>query len=287
MLPKRAIALAAVLAVVLTACATGNGGADAGALPASDHVHALRATDDGGLLLGLHGALWRSDDDGLSWQAAGLDGQDAMSIGVAAQGAPLLIGGHDVLVRSTDGGQSFSPLRPSELPSYDIHALTQAISDPAIVYAFVVGAGIYRSDDAGDTWQATAAVGDTTPPDTSALVVSPDDPDVVLVASGSVGIFRSDDGAQSFTQVSDWGTLGLAIGGDPSIAVAATYRGVDISAGGSGTVWQNASDVDAFEGQPIAVTVDPAGTIWLVTEQPRVLLRSDDQGESWQEVARA
>ena len=68
--------------------------------------------------------------------------------------------------------------------------------------------------------------------------------------------------------------------------IATTYRGVDRSVDGGGRIWENLADPEQFEGQPIATTIDDDGTIWVITEQPRVLWRSDD-GRSWQEVARA
>ncbi|MBW3665355.1 MAG: hypothetical protein KY469_19855 [Actinobacteria bacterium] len=278
-----------VLPLLLAACGSGEeSGSSGDGLPSTDHVHALRAASDGTLLLGLHGALWRSNDTGVSWEPAGMEGQDAMAIGVAVTGAPLLVGGHDLLMRSDDGGASFTPLRPAELPSLDIHALAQAPSDPQVAYAFVVGAGVFASADAGTSWEPRAAVGADIPPDVAALAVDPRDPDVVLLGSGSQGIFRSDDGARSFAPATDWGVLGLAIGGtaqDP-LAVAATYQGIDVSTDG-GNSWQNVAPADRFEGQPLAVTAADDGTVWVVTEQPRVLLRSDDAGRTWLEVARA
>lgn len=278
---------ALVAGLILSACASDGSGSDggdvAGGLPASDHVHALRTTDDGSLLLGLHGALWRSPD-GTQWEQLGLEGRDAMAIGVAEEGQPLLIGGHDVLVRSTDGGDTFEDLSP-DLPSLDIHALAQAPNDPSIVYAYVVGAGIYRSGDAGDTWEAAAPVGETLPGDLSAMAVDPRDPDVVLLGSAGHGTFRSTDAAETFTRVTDAGTIGLGIASDGT-AVAASVRGIDVSDDG-GQTWRNATPLSDFEGQPFAVANADDGTIWVMTEQPRTLLRSTDGGESFDEVARA
>lgn len=280
--------LALLVTGALAACsaddpqADGAGGAADG-LPSSDHVHALRVTEQGGLLLGLHGALWRSPD-GTSWEQLGLEGRDAMAVGVAAEGAPLLVGGHDVLVRSTDGGESFEDLSP-ELPSRDIHALAQAPSDPRIVYAYVVGAGIYRSADAGDTWQAAATVGEALPGDLAAMAVDPRDPDVVLLGSSGHGVFRSTDGAESFSRSTDRGTIGLGFAADGT-AVAATVQGIDLSRDG-GRSWENAAAVEEFDGQPFAVALSDEGVIWVMTEQPRVLLRSTDGGDSFEEVARA
>jgi photosystem II stability/assembly factor-like uncharacterized protein len=285
--PTRLFATAVVVLTVLAACSGGepsNGTSVGGSLPGSDHVHALRAADDGALLLGLHGALWRSPD-GLEWEQLGLEGQDAMALGVAKEGEPLLVGGHDVLVRSTDGGETFEDLRPEDLPGLDVHALAQAPSDPSVVYAYVVGAGIFRSADAGDTWELTTPVGEQLPGDLAAMAVDPSDPDLVLVGSGGHGVFRSDDGGRTFARATDWGVIGLGFGEDGTV-VAASYRGVDLSSDG-GVTWENAAAVEEFDGQPFAVAIGDDGDLWVMTEDPRVLLRSTDGGESFEEVARA
>lgn len=276
----------AVLALVVTACSDGAGTDEgaAGSLPGSDHVHALRATDDGALLLGLHGALWRSPD-GTSWEQLGLEGQDAMALGVAQQGAPLLVGGHDVLARSTDGGATFEALAPDDLPSLDVHALAQAPSDPSTVYAFVVGHGIYWSTDAGDSWTPAGESGASLPGDLATMAVDPTDPEVVLVGSGGHGVLRSTDGAASFERVHEVGTIGLAFAAGGTV-LAATAQGVDVSRD-SGQDWERAAPIEEFDGQPIGVAIGGEQSWWLITEQPRVLYqRVDDEG-AFAEVARA
>lgn len=276
--------LLTALIVLAAACGTGGTGDVASRqLPGSDHVHALRATDDGALLLGLHGALWRSPD-GQEWDQLGLEGQDAMALGVAQEGAPLLVGGHDVLARSTDGGTTFEMLSPADLPSLDIHALAQAPSDPSVVYAYAVGHGIFRSADAGDTWAATGT-GDQLPGDLAAMAVDPTDPDVVLVGSGGEGVFRSTDGGSSFDRVTEWGTIGLAFAAEDTV-LAATQRGVDVSRDG-GQSWDNVAAVEEFDGQPLAVAIGADETWWVITEQPRVLYRGPGADDGFTEVARA
>ena len=273
--------VAAVALILGTVACGGPSAPPAGSLPASDHVHALRTAGDGSLLLGLHGALWRRDD-GEAWEPLGLEGQDAMALGVAEHGQPLLVGGHDVLARSTDGGTTFEMLSP-QLPSRDVHALAQAPSDPKVVYAYIVGAGVYRSVDAGDTWTAEAAVGKQLPGDLAAMAVDPTDPDIVLAGSGGNGVFRSSDGGTSFVRTTDWGSFGLAFAADGTV-LAATRQGVDVSEDG-GITWDTAAPADVFDGQPLAVAIATDGTWWVVTETPRVLYRNS--GSGFHEVARA
>lgn len=253
-----------------------------GALPASDHVHALRVADDGSLLLGLHGALWRGGPDGRDWSPLGLEGRDAMALGVAAEGQPLLVAGHGVLARSTDAGASFTLLEP-DLPSLDVHALAQAPGDPDIAYAYVVGLGLVRSSDAGDTWVPTAGSGAQLPPDVVAMAVAPDDPGVVLVGSAGGGVLRSDDGGESFAWTSDQGSVGLAFGAD-GVVLSAGGGGIHASQD-TGRTWDLAVAATELEGRPAGVAIGPDGTWWLVTEQPRVLYQ--DGGDGLEEVARA
>lgn len=272
--------VATLVVLTASACSVNTDPAD-GSLPGSDHLHALRAADDGSLLLGLHGALWRSET-GTEWEELGLGGEDAMALGVAAEDAPLLVGGHDLLARSTDEGETFEMLSP-DLPSLDVHALAQAPSNPDIVYAYVAGVGIYRSTDAGDTWVPAATVGEELPGDLAALAVDPRDPTTVLAGSGSSGVFRSTDEAATFDRTSEWGTLGLAFGEGGQV-LAATYRGVDLSEDG-GVGWDNVAPSDRLEGQALAVAIGRDGVHWVMTEDPRVLYRSE--GGEFAEVARA
>lgn len=267
---------------ILPACQSGQVESVADGLPSEGHVHALRSTDDGGLLLGLHGALWRSDD-GWDWQTLGLQGQDAMALGVAVDGAPLLVGGHNVLARSTDGGRSFEALSPA-LPSLDIHALAQDPSNPDRVYAFVVGHGLHVSEDAGDTWTAAAPVDDQLPADVATMTVAPDDERTVLVGSPWLGVLRSVDGGGTFVRVFDTGTIGLDHGPDGRV-VAATTTGVESSEDG-GESWELLVPADRLDGQAIAVALDSEGSAWVVTDQPRVLYRVAGDG-AVEEIARA
>lgn len=283
---SRGLVLAVAAALALTACQ--QGGATSGRLPSSDHVHALRAGEDGVLLLGLHGALWRSDDDGVTWKQLGMEGQDAMAIGAVPGGAgPLLVGGHGVLVRRREGSNTFQSLQPPELGSLDVHALAQAPSDLHLVYAFVVEGGVFASADAGDTWELRAGPGQQFGADVTALAVDPADPQVVVAAGGRTGVVRSSDGARTFGRLSSGGMFALAYAG-PQRLFGISARGIEASEDG-GRTWSvvTARTDAALPGEPAAIAADGSGRIWLVTEDARTLQRSDDGGQNWQEVARA
>ncbi|HWB72980.1 MAG TPA: hypothetical protein VG452_12265 [Egibacteraceae bacterium] len=270
--------------VLLAACG-GDPAGLSGGMPAGGHVHALRAIGDGELLLGLHGALYRSGDQGATWEQAGLAGQDAMAIAAAGGDAPLFVAGHGLLARSDDGGHSFQPLRPAELGSLDVHALDQSASEPDRVYAFVVGEGLYASADAGQTWQLRAPSGRFFGDDVAALAVAAADPEVVLVGGGETGLVRSTDGGRTFRRVLTSAVASLATAAEhPQRVLALTARGLEVSAD-TGQRWTTVGRPDV-PGRPVAVAADEAA-VWLVTEEPRALQRSDDGGATWTEVARA
>lgn len=248
-----------------------------------DHIHALQVLDDGDLLLGLHGALYRSQDRGDTWSPAGLEGQDAMSIAAAGDDELVFVAGHEVLQRSQDGGETFDALDPPDLPSLDIHAFAQSASQPEVVYAFVVGHGIYVSSDAGETWKLRSTPGQAFGNDIFALLVDPDEAETVLAGGGQSGLLRSTDGGQSFQPVLDQGVASLtADPDDPGRLVALTTRGIEASDDG-GQQWTAVSQPDV-PGRPVAVALGDEGELWLVTDEPRTLQRSDDGGASWRAV---
>ncbi len=158
------------------------------------------------------------------------------------------------LFKSTDGGSNWHQLTKG-LPGADdgIGRIgpTVAPSDPDRMYAWVnttkpnakKGSGIYRSDDAGESWQQVNSEdriygrGD----DFGCVRVDPRDKDVIYVANTST--YRSTDGGKTFTAIKG------APGGDdyhtiwinpenPDIIAIALDQGATISVNG-GETWSS------------------------------------------------
>jgi len=274
--PRTAAAVAVM--VLLGACTAAEGGG----MPTREHVHSLAVTADGGLLLGLHGGLYRSDD-GRQRELVGLSGEDAMAITAAGAGEPVFVAGHEVLYRSDDGGETFSPLTPSDLPGLDIHGFAQAPSDAQAVYAFAVGHGLFASRDAGESWEVRASI-DSIPRDVFGLAVAGADDQTVVMVGPESGIHRSEDGGRSFEPVFETPSGAVAVDKEsPDVIWVLTATGLARSED-TGRTWEISSTLDGVEGQPVTLAVD--GTVlWVVTEQPRSLYRSDDAGGSWQSMS--
>lgn len=269
-----------VLALVVASSAAACGSADPAGLPSGDHLHSLGVTDDGGLLLGLHGGLYRSDD-GTVWELVGLEGQDAMVIASGDQ--PVFVAGHEVFSRSDDGGSTFVELRPADLPGLDLHAFAQAPVDGRVIYAFVVGHGLFASTDAGETWEARAEVG-IIPPDTFGLAVVGSSTDTLVAAAPESGMLLSDDGGRSFNQVLEVSAWAVAADPEqPDVVWALTSAGLARS-DDAGLTWEVAYTMEGVAGQPLALAVG-SGVLWVATEDPRALYNSNDGGTSWERVA--
>jgi photosystem II stability/assembly factor-like uncharacterized protein len=232
------------------------------------------------------GGLWKTDDAGLTWKPV-FDDQDVSSVGAVAVSRSnsniVWVGSGETNVRSS----------------------------------ISIGNGVYKSTDAGDTWQH---MGLTKSARVGRIVIHPDNPDIVYVAAMGTaygpqeerGIFKSTDGGEGWERVlfTDPGTGGIEITmhpDDPDTIIAGMWpihiRTWGRHSGGpngglyktqnGGQSWKKLSD-GLPEGDVGNVSVsyapsDPSIVYALIeTDQTRfdgVLWRSDDGGEKWRLVS--
>jgi photosystem II stability/assembly factor-like uncharacterized protein len=128
--------------------------------PSFEHVHALAVTADGRtLLLGAHSGLFRSEDEGRSWQPVALPSKhphvDVMAVMPHLEDArAVYVATHEAGVfKTTDGGTSWQEANAG-LGGADVHGLAIDPRDPQKLHAAVrdKGEGIYRSTDGGAKW---------------------------------------------------------------------------------------------------------------------------------------
>lgn len=157
------------------------------------------------ILIGAAGDMWLSTDGGSSYATVETsvnaldfeyDPSDPHVIFAATQ--------TDGVLRSQNGGTSWSPVNaglPPPWPSgscvcQDIRDILVDPVTTSTVYIGAAGQGVFRSDDAGNNWQAVA-------PQIAGLSTSclTFDGTTLLACVGGSGIWRSDDSATSFTPV--------------------------------------------------------------------------------------
>lgn len=156
---------------------------------------------------------------GLHWRNIGPDrgGRSLAAAGSRARPFEYYFGATGGgLWKTVDGGTSWKPVTDGQLASSSVGAVAIAESSPDVVYIgmgesqlrsnILQGDGVYRSSDAGRTWQH---LGLPKSQAISRIRVDPTNPDVVYVAAlGSPwgatperGIYRSRDGGASWMRV--------------------------------------------------------------------------------------
>jgi hypothetical protein len=190
--------LAIAIAMALTSL-----GETAGTTNDIGHLHALLISPtDASLWIGTHHGLYRSSDEGKSWQPvkipADLAAMDFMSFAQDPTNPKVLyVGTHNRgVLRTTDGGETWAPFSTG-LGGPDVHALAVDGYNPAQpkrLYAWVVDKGLYRI--LGDLAEWKRADDGPSNPDVRALQavnIPTGMGGIFLYAATSEGIFRGPD----------------------------------------------------------------------------------------------
>ena len=264
----------------------------------------------------------------LKWRSVGpyIGGRVVTVDGVAGKDIFYAGGVGGGVWKSTDYGIDWKNISDGKLPgtSSSIGALAVAPSEPSVIYVgtgeddirndMIPGDGIYKSTDAGKTWEYAGLRETRT---ISRIVVSPKDPNVVYASSmGHVfvpgpnrGVFKSTDGGKTWTKIlfvdDKTGAIDLAMDpSNPEVLYATMWQAQrmpwGLNDGGPGSGLYKTTDGGAHWTNLTHNPGFPTGTlgrigITLVANQPYILyaivqakdggvFRSDDGGASWKLV---
>ncbi|MEK7330432.1 MAG: glycosyl hydrolase, partial [Candidatus Eisenbacteria bacterium] len=224
---------------------------------------------------------------------------------------------------STDSGVSWQHVADGQSGTGSVGAIAVSESDPNVVYTGMGescirgnvshGDGVYKSVDAGRTWNN---VGLRDSRQIGRVGIHPKDPDLVYVAAlghtfgpnRERGVFRSRDGGQSWKCVlfvnDSTGAVDLCFDPkNPRVLYATTWQARrtpwSLESGGAGSgLWKSTDGGDTWkrltgEGLPkglwgrVGVAVSPANTdrVWAMIEADSGgVYRSDDAGRTWRKL---
>jgi len=243
-------------------------------LPRTPDYHSLLVAPDDpqSLLLGTHNGLYRSSDGGRTWNPHTLPGQDAMNLERASRGT-IWTAGHLVFAKSEDGGETWTDVRPDTLPNLDLHGFAVDPGNPDTLYAAAAGAGLYRSRDAGATFELVSQeVGGSV----FGLAVTPDGR--ILAGDGGRGLVESGNGGTTWREVLPAAIAGVAVNPKDPQRILATGPGAYLSTDG-GATWRLVLEVEDGVG-PVAWSASAPGAAYVVGFD-RTLHKTTDGGETW------
>lgn len=267
--------------------------------------------------------VYKSTDGGATWKHLGLDAtveigriaidpRDANVVYVAALGRPYAANPERGLYKSSDGGATW---RKVLFKNADTGAIDVQIdpNDPNVVFASLwqtrrppwnvyppsngPGSGLYKSTDAGNTWQQVSGGGfpawsAQAPLGHIGIAISPADGkriyaivDTNRVQTG--GVYRSDDGGSTWTHTDGeqriWqrGWYFGQITADPKnanevyVMNTSTYRSTD--GGKSFTAFKGAPGGDDYH----ALWIDPQNSNHLILGSDQGVVVSLDHGKTW------
>jgi hypothetical protein len=269
-----AIAAAAIVSDGGDAGQPGGGGDAVAGLPNTPDYHSLLVapSDPEALVLGTHNGLFRSTDGGRTWSEASLTGEDAMNLAGANEDV-VWAAGHNVLAKSMDGGETWEDVRPDGLPGLDVHGFAVDPRDPKTLWAAIAGQGLYRSTDGGASFSLVSReVG----PGVMALAVTPDGR--ILAGDMQEGLFVSRDDGKSWKVTLPAALMGLAVNTNDPERVVATGQGILLSRNG-GRSWDEVLPLAEGAG-PVAWAPSDPKTGYVVGFD-KTLYKTTDGGETW------
>ena len=253
--------------------------------PAMSQVRVLVGTKKGAFILDSDGKRKDWDVSGphfAGWEIYHLKGSPADPNRIYASQSNSWFG--QTMQRSNDGGKSWEPvgnefryegavgthqwydgsLHPWEFKR--VWHLEPSLDDPDTVYAGVEDAALFRSTDAGKTWQELAGLrghgsGPKWMPGAGgmclhSILLGADDSQRLIVAISAAGVFRSDNGGTEWKSM-NWGLKSEYIP-DPEAEVGHCVH---------------------------HITVHPSRPNVLFMQKHWDVMRSDNAGESWYEIS--
>ena len=188
----------------------------------------------------------------------------------------VLFGHHNGVMRSTDGGKTWSTLADRG----GLDAMGMAVSRANPKQLFIAGHDVFQlSTDGGATWQPVQHNLPGT--DVHGFAMSPDDPNRLYAFVNGSGTFASVDAGRTWRRLGETppDVMGLAAaGGAPETVYAASMGSGIVRSTDGGAGW---TPTGAGPRRALALAVDPSSRQTLYAGAEDGLYKTTDGGSSW------
>ncbi|HKO05156.1 MAG TPA: hypothetical protein VJW51_10420 [Candidatus Acidoferrales bacterium] len=228
------------------------------------------------------------------WRPMGPPGGDVISlVSAPSQPARLYLGtvdGH--IFSSSDEGRSWELVgRPGTRADLVVQSLAVDPRDPRVVYAAgwtldpAAGGGIFRTSDAGRSWQSAGLAGHAV----RAVALAPSSPDM-LVAGALDGVYRSRDAGANWERISPESDADLhdldSVAVDPRhpdvIYVGTSHLPWKTSDGGRH--WSSIHEGMIDDSDVMSIVVDGAHPARVFASACSGIYRSENGGALWKKI---
>jgi photosystem II stability/assembly factor-like uncharacterized protein len=246
-------------------------------------------SSDVGYVVTASGTVLRSTNGGRTWsRRAALPGTVATDggrasardvlftspdTGLAAIGA----GAGGAILRTTDGGASWAPVRPSPVGLNDL-----TLASPGVLYAAGDAGTVFRSADGGETWEQRNVASGRPPLDLRGIDCA-DGATCVAVKRQGEELFRTTDGGQTWTPVTPAAEPVFAAAfASPARVVAVGASGLTLVSNDAGESWSRIGDALAGVFRSVRAS---SRSLAFALGANGALARTTDAGESWASIS--
>ncbi len=224
------------------------------------------------------GQVWISGNGGTSWinRSAGLPGNPMNDI--LHDGSRVLVCGGQLfgsqfvgVYESLNDGVTWTALHDGSWPLLVIDDLEIDPNDSGVILAASAGAGVFRTDNGGDTW--TFGIGGTGSLSLNAVRFAPAGSSVIYLGASSAGVLASGDGGASFepssTGIGALNTVSIEVNPIDTGELAIAFQG--LNDGGVQTSLDGGSTWTLEPVPPtryITVRFAPDGTLYAISDGP-------------------
>jgi photosystem II stability/assembly factor-like uncharacterized protein len=258
---------------------------------------ALDPSNTSTLYAGTNGGIFKTNDGAAHWMSmsSGLDGIPITAFAIDPINSSVVYAGREIGVyKSADGGANWLPSSAGiPINSMRINSLAVDQIAPSIVYAGT-REGLFRSIDGGATWKSVNT--GLTAKTITRTAIDPQKTSTLYAATFDGGMFKSDDGG------ANWRTSNKGLQNIGHIKSVTTIATIEINPKETNILFiatygfafksidggesRSVLDIPLPRSSTCVFAINPGNPTKVYSTTPDIILKSNDGGETWNQVSK-